>query len=280
MDRIYYFMVAKEETEGGEFPVFRKETGPYEVYYLQISPSMKNNEFVRVKTYMEKGISRILTKYDRERRENSHLVCNIGAGEDTYQVWDRDFEAWLHAGSRTAHWLKTWELPLYQEYKEVHNLMFLLQQIPAGRWPAELIILGETPGMTGWLESLARKMKRITIYAPAQPKEFEIVREALLEEYGLLVQWVRSLQPASREPALVLDYSGKEKIYAWDVTPGSIWIDMMSMETRRHFLEDRETGVYYLSLKSIWRREMQQTLDTMRKIQYNVGVKLSGKVDL
>ncbi len=280
MDRIYYFMVAKEEAGDGEFPVFRKEIGSYEVYYLQVPKNAENGKFASLKAYMEKGIRRIRAQYDREAGENTCLTCDGGAGENAYLVWDRDFETWLLTGSRAAHWRKTWDLPLYQEYKEVHNLMFLLQQTPVSRWPAQLIILGEAPGMADWLESLARHMKGITIYGPAQPREFETVRQTLLEEYGLLAQWKKSLQPASREPALVLDYSGKEKIYAWDVVPGSIWIDMMSMETRRHALEDRETGVHYLSLKSIWRREMQQTLDTMRKIQYNVGVKLAGKVGL
>ena len=268
MDRIYYFMIAKEEAGGGKFPVFRKEIGPYEVYYLQVPENAENGKFASLKAYMEKGVRRIHAQYHREG-------C-----KDACQVWDRDFETWLLTGNRAAHWLKAWDLPLYREYKEVHNLLFLLQQIPVSRWPVRLLILGEAPGLADWLECLARHMKDITIYGQVLPREFETLRQTLLEEYGLLVRWEKSLQPAASEPALVLDYSGREKIYAWDVVPGSIWIDMMSMETRRHALEDRETGVYYLSLKCIWRREIQQTLDTMRKIQYNIGVKLSGKVGL
>lgn len=270
MDRIYYFMVAKEKSGEVELPIFRKIVGPYEVYYLQVPKASENDKFVSLKAYLEKGIARIRTQCERA----GVLLSTEGVAENTYAVWDRDFEMWLRTGGRELHWQKIWDLPMYQEYKEVHNLIFLLKQIPSGRLPAHLIILGEAPGLTDILEGLARHMKQITIYAWDPPREFEDIRQTLLDEYGLCAEWKKSLQPASIEPALVLDYSGKEKIYVWDIVPDSIWIDMNSMETRRHALEDRETGIYYLSLKNIWRKEIQQPLDTMQKIQYNVGVKL------
>lgn len=270
MDRIYYFMIAKEKSRELELPIFRREIGPYEVYYLQVPKTSENDKFVGLKEYMDKGIARI--RVQCERTGTHSLAGDIG--ENTWAVWDHEFEGWLRTGGKESRWMKSWELPMYQEYKEVHNLIFLLQQIPTGRLPAQLIILGEAPGLTDILEGLARHMKQITIYAWDPPREFEHIRQNMLEEYGLCTEWKKSLQPASAEPALVLDYSGKEKIYVWDIVPDSIWIDMTSMEMRRHALEDRETGIHYLSLKSIWRKEIQQTLDTMRKIQYNVGVKL------
>ena len=276
MDRIYYFMIAKEKSGKVELPIFHKVMGPYEVYYLQVPKISESDNFVSLKAYIDKGIARIHAQCER----GGTILVADGAAENTYAVWDREFESWLRTDGREIQWQKIWDLPMYQEYKEVHNIIFLLQQIPTGRLPAQLIILGGAPGLTDILEGLARHMKQITIYAWDPPREFEYIRHTLLEEYGLCTEWKKGLQPASAEPALVLDYSGKEKIYVWDIVPESIWIDMTSMESRRHALEDRETGIHYLSLKSIWRTEIQQTLDTMRKIQYNVGVKLSGKVDL
>lgn len=270
MDRIYYFMIAKEKSEEAELPIFRKVMGPYDVYYLQVPKNAENDKFVSLKAYIDKGIARIHAQCER----GGDLWFNGCVAENTWTVWDREFEFWLRTGNRESQWQKIWDLPMYQEYKEVHNFFFLLQQIPTGRLPAQLIILGEAPGLTDILEGLARHMKQITIYAWDPPREFEYIRHTMLEEYGLCTEWKKSLQPDSAEPALVLDYSGKEKIYVWDIVPDSIWIDMTSMEMRRHALEDRETGIYYLSLKSIWRTEILQTLDTIRKIQYNVGVKL------
>jgi len=248
MDRIYYFMVAKEKSGDVELPIFRREIGPYEVYYLQVPKNVENDKFVDLKEYMDKGIARIRAQCE----PTGALSFTGGVEENTWAVWDRDFEMWLRIGGRETQWQKIWDLPMYQEYKEIHNLIFLLQQIPAGRLPVQLIILGEAPGLTDLLEGLARRMKQITIYAWDPPREFEYIRHTMLEEYGLCTEWKKSLQPASIEPALVLDYSGKEKIYVWDIVPDSIWIDMTSMEMRRHALEDRETGIYYLSLKSIW----------------------------
>ncbi len=243
--------------------IFYKEIGEYEVYYLQISADTANNELSAVQSHMAKGIRRIAACYHREDE-------NINA----YLVYEASFAKWLKERQQEEKWQEFWNLPLYGEYKESHNLTLLLQQIPKSRWPGRLIILGEAPGMQEWIGTLARYMRGITIFSPVRPRCFESIREKLLDEYGLLISWEKSLQPVSGEPALVLDYCGKEKIYIWGIPSGSIWIDMMSMEERRHSLEDRETGIDYISLKSFWKGEMLQTLDTASKIQYNTEVKL------
>ena len=65
MDRIYYFMVAKEKSGEVELPIFRKIVGPYEVYYLQVPKASENDKFVSLKAYLEKGIARIRTQCER-----------------------------------------------------------------------------------------------------------------------------------------------------------------------------------------------------------------------
>ena len=274
MDRIYFFRLAKEENgykgrngEGSrELPVFRMETQLHEIYYLQMYATVKSEELAEVQSYMAKGIRRIAGWYGDEESHNEYIV------------YDPPFENWLWARQRADFWQKTWNLPLYQEYEESCNLLFLLRQPILRSVPGNLIILGEAPGIQEWIGLLAKHMKKIIFFSLTKPKGFEQLREWMLSEYGLLADWAETLQPVSREPALILDYSGREKIYIWGVARGSIWIDMTSMEARRHALQDRDTGIQYISLKCFWQEEMLQTLDTVGKIKYNTEVKLEGKV--
>ena len=248
-------------------PVFRKVVGCYEVYYLQMYESMLKREMAAVQSCMEKGISRIAAWY--------HSQEEIG---EAHLVYDAPFANWLRQQQREEYWQKLWDLPLYKEYKEPHNLNLLLAQIPKACLPKEWIILGEALGMQEWIGQAARYVKSIRVYSLIPPKGWEQMKERLLEEYGLMLTWQKSLQPVSEEPALVLDYCSKEKVYVWGVKSGSIWVDMNSLESRRHGILDRETGIQYVSLKCFWKEEMIQTLDTVSKIQYNTEVKLEGEV--
>ena len=123
--------------------------------------------------------------------------------------------------------------------------------------------------MEDWLKAMAKYMKKITWYSLSMARGFTEIQENLLEEYGLMLDWKRSLQPKSPEPAMVLDYCGKENVFVWDIPSGSIWVDMTSLENRRHAVEDRETGIQYTSLNRFWREEMIKTLDTVNQILYN-----------
>ena len=72
----------------------------------------------------------------------------------------------------------------------------------------------------------------------------------------------------------MVDYSGDCVISIRGLAKGSIWVDMESVESKRHLMEDRVVGPQYLSLKTIWRREMMETLDTVSKFAYNTEVKI------
>ncbi len=276
MDRIYYFRLTKDNRkkeesnilcQSAEQPVFFREAGGYEVYYLQVGEETEGNELAKVQAYMKKGISRLAACYQREQdRMNAYLV------------YDGSFARWLQERRQEEHWQQLWNLPLYGEYKEPHNLQVLLQQISKSRWPRHLVILGEAPCMEKWLEPMAKYMKSIVQFSLNRSKGFDTIREKLLDEYGLLIKWEKSLQPQSEESAMVLDYCGKENVFIWGIPPGSVWVDMTSRESRRHAIEDRETGIYYTSLKTFWQGEMLQTLDTINKIKYNTKVKLQGEM--
>ena len=73
---------------------------------------------------------------------------------------------------------------------------------------------------------------------------------------------------------LVVDFAGMVPISVLGLKKGSIWVDMDAVESKRHTIEDRPCGLQYYSLKTIWRREMIQTLDIIGNIAYNTDVKI------
>lgn len=257
MDRIYYFMLTKEKSA----PIFRNEAEGYEVYYLQVPESAGREELAAIQASMKKGIIRLAQCCGQE--EDINCAC---------MVYEGMFAAWLNARKQEHYWAKLWNLPVYKEYQEEHNLFLLLRQIEKRQFPGRLVILGQPPGMHNWISSLARYVKEISLFSLSVPREFEALQDKLLSEYGLMIRWERSLQPQSPDPALVLDYCDRENVFIWGIPAGSIWIDMNSLEARRHGLRDRETGIRYLSLQRFWREEMIQTIDTARKILYNTKV--------
>ena len=265
MERIYYFKLAKEKKK--EPPIFRQEIDSYGVYYLQIDEGSAESEPEQIKDYLEKGIGRLAYLYGEEDVQ-------------AYLVYDGSFENWLKQKGKEDYWKKLWGYPIYKEYKEAHNLALLWKRIHPVRGIEHLLILGEGPGVEEWIGYIGRYMKRVSFFSLDQPKGFEDICQKMQDEYGLLPEWKRSLHPKSEQAAMVLDYTGRDKIFIWETPRGSIWVDMSSLESRRHDLEDRDTGILYISLKSIWCQEVIQTLDTISKIQYNTEVKLDGKVGL
>lgn len=246
-------------------PIFRHEINQYAVYYLPIAQNAEKKDLARICDHMKKGIQRIACLYEEE-------------SEDAYLVYDESLlkcskcEKWL------GQWQEMWDKPLYKEYREAHNLSLLRSRIPGRDRAEHLIILGEGPGMEEWLGSMVRSVKRLSFFQPDVPKGFDMIRSRMQLEYGILAEWKNSPHPRAAEKALVLDYSEKEKVFIWGIPRGSIWVDMNSSERRRHDLTDRDTGIDYISLKSIWREEIILTLDTVSKIQYNTEVKLDGIV--
>ena len=242
-------------------PIFRHEVGSYAVYYLSVVRDLPKTDLVRVCDQMKKGIQRIADLYEEE-------------SEDAYLVYDESFLTYLSDGKLFQYWQRLWDLPMYKEYKEAHNLSLLRNRIPAGIKAEHLIILGNGPGVESWLGSLVRSVKYLSFYHTDEPKDFKEIQHRMQAEYGILAQWKKSPHPKSSEKALVLDYSEIEKVFIWGIPRGSIWIDMNSSQRRKHDLVDRDTGISYISLKSIWREEIILTLDTISKIQYNTEVKL------
>ena len=262
-----YFRKAKGRNDIPSYRIniFRTVQEPFRVYYLQLSGRADENMQEAIFGEMQKALARLQLRY-RKEEEDAH----------TYLVYEEEFEKWLRTWDKKAEWQSWWQLPMYSDFHCAENLKILLQYVKKTDWPGKAIILGSGMGMQEWIPLIAGKVQHLELYLEFMTKGIEALQEELCEEYGMLTQ-VKLVAPdefdkeklKSSEPVLVIDFSGSKPISVLGLAKGSIWIDMNSVESKRHFIEDRRTGITYLSLKSIWKREMLETLDTISKFAYN-----------
>lgn len=272
MDRILFFSVAKGRKEIPEHRVqiFRSQMEPFVVYYFQLCGYPKAQEFHLVSGEMQKAYQHMQERF--AKKEEAH---------HTYLTFDEGFEKWLAFGENIEEWLNTWGFPLYYDFATGDNLRWMLEQVRPKMWPDKAYILGSGIGIRDWIPLIADKVNAIEFYLEFATKGVEELQEMLLEEYGMLTRLhlttgseYTKLRLRSDEPVLVIDFTGKEPISVLGMKKGSIWLDMDASEAKRHAMEDRRTGVQYYSLKTIWQREMLQTLDIISKFAYNTEVKI------
>ncbi len=267
MDRILYFRKAKGRNDIPTYKVqiLRSRMDGFIVYYIQLVGEVQRTEFWQVQGEMHKVFYRFQDRYHREERNLS-----------TYLVYEESFEGWLKSMGQEENWSKLWKIPVYSDYHRADNVKWLLQTIPRKDWPTKVLVLGTGMGMKEWLPFIAPYVQSMELYVEFLTKGLEQLREKLCEEYGMVTD-LRLVAPGefekerlgSTEPVLVIDLSGTGKRSVLGLAKGSVWVDMDSCEQKRHLMEDRASGVTYLSLKTIWKREMQETLDTISNFAYN-----------
>lgn len=272
MDRILYFRIVgkREYTKSYRVQVFRKEVLGQDVIYLQVCGYPSVDSVYLLKEEMQKAVARILA---HGRKEEESPQCSL--------VYEESFINWLEAVQYARLWRKMWHTPMYADYHAKENLGRMLNAIPKEGFPQEAWILGYGQKMQEWLPWIAGRLRRLTIYVEFVTKGFEALLEGLETDFGLVAQ-VRLVAPGelrrqrlrSEEPVLVIDYTGREVISVAGICRGSVWLDMDSVEAKRHSIEDRRTGITYVSLKNLWKREMAQTLDTIGNFEYNTEVKI------
>ncbi len=272
MDRILFFSVAKGRKELSEHKVqiFRSQMEPFVVYYLQLCGYPRTQELPLVLGEMQKAYQ--------------HMQEHFGKREEvvqTYLTFDEGFEKWLSDCAGMEEWLNAWGHPLYYDFATGENLEWILKRVVPMAWSGKAYILGSGIGIRDWIPLIANKVNTIEFYLEFATKGVEDLQEMLLEEYGMLTRVhlttgreYTKLRLKSEEPVLVIDFSGKEPVSVLGLKKGSIWLDMYASEAKRHAMEDRRTGVQYYSLKTIWKREMLQTLDIISKFAYNTDVKI------
>lgn len=261
MDRILYFRLKKNKFISGSprLQVFCTRAVGKEIFYLQVCGYPDAEELELLQEEMCKAVNRLAS---RQRR--------MGTEQTSYLMYEDGFEKWLVSLQKEDTWRKMWKLPVYSDYYNVDNLKWMLEAIPQDAAFVNALILGSGIGMQDWLPLIAPRVRSITFYLEVITGSFEILREQLCEEYGLITQ-VHLMAPGElrkqklryTEPVLVIDFSGKNPISVLGLAKGSIWLDMDSVEAKRHAIEDRRTGVNYLSLKNLIQREMSETLDTI-----------------
>ncbi len=271
MDRIIYFRMVKGRKDMPTYKVnvFRKEDGTFLLYYIQLSGTVSLENMKDVQGEMYKAYDRIQSRF-KNREEIIH----------TYMVYEESFSHWLADMGDEGQWQEFWRLPLYYDYHSVENLQYILKQIPRQNFPHKAYVLGCGVGINEWLPLIADQVMQIEFYLEFVTKSFERLQQQLCEEYGMLTQVklvdrgeYTKVRLSSEEPVLIVDFSGRVPISTWGLKKGSIWIDMDSVENKRHFIEDRPTGLQYYSLKTIWGREIAQPLDIISKFAYNTEVK-------
>lgn len=272
MDRILFFTVAKgrKEIPGHKVQIFRSQMEPFVVYYFQLCGYPQSQEYPAVLGEMQKAYSHMQERFTK-REEALH----------TYLTFDEGFEKWLVDGESMEEWLDAWGHPLYYDFANGENLRWMLEKAVPKVWPGKAYILGSGIGIRDWIPLIADKVNTIEFYLEFTTKGVEELQEMLLEEYGMLTRVhlttgreYAKLHLRSEEPVLVIDFSGREPMSVFGLKRGSVWMDMDASEAKRHAMEDRHTGVQYYSLKTIWKREMLQTLDIISKFAYNTDVKI------
>lgn len=274
MDRILYFRIAgkKAYTSDYRIQVLRNQAYGKDLLYLQICGYPHKSQVLQVQGELQKAVERILT-YDRRNEEEVQ----------TWLVYDYSFEKWLEYAEYTNLWRRLWHLPMYDAFYERKNAEYMIGKVKREAFPEEVWILGYGAEIKELVLQIAGKIRNLTFWVEFVTRSLERLTEELEEELGLVCQ-IRLVAPGamkkerffSDKPVLVLDYSGKEKLSVTGLGKGSFWLDMNSAESKRHGMEDRKTGINYISMKKLWQEDMLQTLDTISNIEYNTGVKLDG----
>ncbi len=214
------------------------------------------------------------------RSENGHgnpLLEELAVQQTALALWEDNpyetycvYEKFLWEKIDTKLWWKYWKLPQLQEY---HDMIWAEELMQHGIWDS-LLILGNAPCVTKLLYKYAGRLRTVK-WILRQEQYTEALQDFLedfYEEYGLMVacqvlepgeHWA-AVRPKSVLPVTVLDFTGEEKISAYDLVSGSVWLDMDSLDGKEWRMKARNPHITYYSLKKQW-----ACLDTIGKNRYN-----------
>ncbi len=221
-------------------------------------------------------IDRTYTCWPRELA--GWLVPFFGYSTSVETVCDFHVEQWLKEKGMKADWEKLWPYPAYKEYhrQEYAEVLFCKGMGQQKDKQINCYVLGYEDYVPKLLEPYLKRIKTLTfIMAGEQQDHLENYLVQLSEEEGLAANLrlledktgYRRLRPECVAPALVLDFTGEEKVAPAGADSGLIWIDMDSLEGKKHKILVKSRETVYFSMKEEWGR-----LDTVSKNGYNTLV--------
>lgn len=230
----------------------------------------------RQRQKQEQQQEQLKREWIREKTDSlrEQLAGNSIGKDICFTVYDISLEKWLREEGCTEWWKEYWPYPEFDGY---HEFPYAEELLAYGHSP-HFLILGYDRLVPELILSHIRKMKSLRLILDYLPKDLEGFLEDLYEEYGLAATFqllpetqehpYRSARILCSRPSVVLDFSGEGRMLTSGVVKDSVWLDMDSMEEKRRRIEERDTGILYISLKKQW----AQGLDTPIKNRYNTEV--------
>lgn len=206
------------------------------------------------------------------------LLPFFGYSASIETIYDLNVEKWLKEKGMRAEWEKLWPYPVYREYHraEYAKILFKKGMEQFGQEQVHCFVLGYENYVPQILASFFKRIRTLTfIVAGECPMQLTDYLEELAWEEGVAANvqelsdkaGYRKLRLQCDTPALVLDFTGEEKVAPTGAVQSLIWIDMDSLEAKKHKILVKSGETVYFSMKEEWGR-----LDTVDKNRYNTLV--------
>lgn len=157
-------------------------------------------------------------------------------------------------------WQQYWQFPEFSAYLKPQWMEPLLENVRLYHF----VVLGCADSTPSVLLRCVGRMKSLRWFLPEREcgQELQDFVEEFYGDYGLAVDLhpLEGERVFSRllletvEPVCVLDFTEESRIPTGGLAKGSVWIDFCSVEEKARRILEREEGLFYFSLKEIWKR--------------------------
>lgn len=157
-------------------------------------------------------------------------------------------------------WQQCWQYPEFDDYLQVQWIEPLLENARLHHF----VVLGLADSTPYAILHCASRMKSLR-WILRESEDNQRLRdfvEDFYTEYGLAaaIQALEGERVFARllletgEPVCVLDFTGESRIPVNGLARGSVWIDFCSVEEKARRIIERGEGIFYFSMKEIWKR--------------------------
>lgn len=157
-------------------------------------------------------------------------------------------------------WQQCWRYPEFDDYLQAQWVEPLLENARLHHF----VVLGLADSTNYAILRCAPRMKslRWILRESEDDQRLRDFVEDFYTEYGLAAA-IQTLEGErvfarllleTREPVCVLDFTGESRIPVNGLARGSVWIDFCSVEEKARRIIERGEGIFYFSIKEIWKR--------------------------